>query len=58
MTILLSALLYDGKQVRVDFVVDSARFPLWFAMTVYYKMRQILLQNATAILLQNATEVY
>ena len=23
-------------------------------MTVYYKMRQILLQNATAILLQNA----
>ena len=27
-------------------------------MTVYYKMRQILLQNATAILLQNATEVY
>ena len=27
-------------------------------MTVYYKKRQILLQNATAILLQNATEVY
>ena len=27
-------------------------------MTVYYKMRQILLQNATAILLQNATELY
>ena len=27
-------------------------------MTVYYKMRQILSQNATAILLQNATEVY
>ena len=27
-------------------------------MTVYYKMRQILLQNATAILLQNTTEVY
>ena len=27
-------------------------------MTVYYKMRQILLQNATTILLQNATEVY
>ena len=25
-------------------------------MTVYYKMRQILLQNVTAILLQNATE--
>ena len=27
-------------------------------MTVYYKMGQILLQNATAILLQNATKVY
>ena len=27
-------------------------------MTVYYKMRQILLQNATAILLQNAAKVY
>ena len=27
-------------------------------MTVYYKMQLILLQNVTAILLQNATEVY
>ena len=27
-------------------------------MTVYYKMRHILLQNATAILLQIAAEVY
>ena len=27
-------------------------------MAVYYKMRQILLQNKTTILLQNATEVY
>ena len=27
-------------------------------MTAYYKMRQILLQHATAMLLQNATEVY
>ena len=26
-----------------------------FIMTLYYKMRQILLQNATAILLQNAS---
>ena len=26
-------------------------------MALYYKIRQILLQNATAILLQNATEV-
>ena len=27
-------------------------------MTCYYKMRQILLRNATTILLQNATKVY
>ena len=27
-------------------------------MTVYYKMRQILLPNTTATLLQNATEGY
>ena len=27
-------------------------------MALYYKMRQILLQNTTAILLQNATKVY
>ena len=27
-------------------------------MTVYYKMRHILLQNAATILLHNATEVY
>ena len=27
-------------------------------MKIYYKMLQILLQNATAILLQSATEVY
>ena len=27
-------------------------------MTVYYKMQQMLLQNATVISLQNATEVY
>ena len=27
-------------------------------MTVYYKIGQILLQNATATLLQNAAEVY
>ena len=33
-------------------------FPILFVMTVYYKMRQILLQNETAIFLQNATEVY
>ena len=27
-------------------------------MTVYYKMRQMLLQHATCVLLRNATEVY
>ena len=27
-------------------------------MTVYYKLRQRLLQNATAVLLQNANELY
>ena len=27
-------------------------------MTLYYKMQQILSQNGTAILLQNATELY
>ena len=27
-------------------------------MTVYYKMRQMLLQDTTATLLQNAKEVY
>ena len=27
-------------------------------MTFYYKMRQILLKNATAVLLGNAKEVY
>ena len=34
------------------------RFHIWIIMTVYYKVRQILLQNAIAILLQNVTEVY
>ena len=28
------------------------RFHIWFFMIIYYKLRQILLQNATAILLQ------
>ena len=30
----------------------------WPIITLYYKMRHELLQNATAILLQNVTEVY
>ena len=38
--------------------VSSVSFHIWFIMTVYYKMRQILLQNATATLPQNATDVY
>ena len=44
-------------QHSMSMVLDT-RFHIWFIMTLYYKMRQILLQNATAILLQNATEVY
>ena len=31
---------------------------IWFIKTLYYKMWQMLLQNATAVLLQNATKVY
>ena len=34
------------------------RFQVLFILTLYYKMRHILPQNATAILLQNAIEVY
>ena len=30
----------------------------WPVITLYYKMRQELLQKATAILLQNVAEVY
>ena len=35
-----------------------SRFHIWLIIIVYYKMRQVLLQNAASILLQNATEVY
>ena len=45
----------SGINIWVSIVL---RLHIWFIMTVYYKMRQILLQNATANLLQNATEVY
>ena len=34
------------------------RFHICFIMTLHYKMWQIFLQNATAILLQNVTKVY
>ena len=44
-------------QRTMSMLLDT-RFHIWLIMTLYYKMRQILLQNATAILLQNATEVY
>ena len=40
------------------FGVNVLRFQIWFVMTVHYKTRQMLLQYATAILLQNATEIY
>ena len=33
-------------------------FPIWLYKTLYYKMQLTLLQNATAILLQNATKTY
>ena len=38
--------------------VNSVTVHIWFIMAVYYKMRQILLQNLTANLLENATEIY
>ena len=41
----------------VNMILDT-RVHIWFIKTVYYKMRQTLLQNATDIFLQNATEVY
>ena len=39
-------------------MVLGMRFHTWFIMTVYYKMRQMLLQKAAAILWQNTTEIY
>ena len=44
-------------QCSMSMVLDT-RFHILIIMTVYYKMREILLQNATAILLQNATKIY
>ena len=41
--------LYIGNQQRL-------RFYIRFIMTLYYNMRQALLQNSTTILLQNATK--
>ena len=39
-------------------MVIEPGFNIWFIMASYYKMRQILLQNTTATLLQNAIKVY
>ena len=36
----------------------GTRFYIWLIMTLYYKTRQILLQNASGFLLQNATIYY
>ena len=43
-------------QLASDYLINF--YDYWFIMTLYYKMRQMLLENATAVLLQNATEVY
>ena len=48
---------FRGIQHSKSMVLDT-RFHIRFIMILYYKMRQILLQNATAILLQNAIKVY
>ena len=48
---------FRGIQYSMSMVLDT-RFHIWFIMTLYYKMRQILLQNATGILLQNPTKIY
>ena len=34
------------------------QFHIWFIMTLYYKMRQILLQNETIVLLQNVSDCF
>ena len=49
----------NGKWLRdiqhsMSMTLDT-RFHIWFIMEVYYKMREILLQNVTIILLQNAS---
>ena len=44
-------------QHSMSMVVDTMSH-VCFIMIVYYKMRQILFQNAAVTLLQNATEVY
>ena len=49
--------VFRDIQGSMSMNIDT-KFHIWVIMTVYYKTRQILLQSATVILLQNATEVY
>ena len=53
-----SALLYDSTHVCVYFIVDSVIVSYLICYDSLLQNGQILLQNATAILLQSATEVY
>ena len=48
----------DTKIQIYIWVSTVVKVYIWFTMTLYYKMWQILLQNATFTLLQNATKVY
>ena len=48
----------DAKIQIYIWVSTVVKVYIWFTMTLYYKMWQILLQNATFTLLQNATKVY
>ena len=50
--------LRDMSITWVSKIVWSVQIHISLIVTVYYKTRQVFLQNATAILLQNATEVY
>ena len=38
--------------------INTALVHTWFILAVYYKIRHTLIQNATVILLQNATKIY
>ena len=48
-----------GHNMRIRNLIMGLmlRFHIWFIMTVCYKMRQILLLNASDFLLQNATDL-
>ena len=48
----------DTKIQIYIWVSTVVKVYIWFIMTLYYKMWQILLQNAISTLLQNATKVY